>query len=50
VKKRTLQLLEDTKDFKNFIVSSGCDIPPGTPIENMDAFFEAVEEFNAGNS
>jgi uroporphyrinogen decarboxylase len=43
----TRMLLTETAQFRNFIVSSGCDIPPGTPIENVDAFYEAVAEFNA---
>ena len=46
VKAETLRLLDQTKDFPNFVISSGCDIPPHTPIENIDAFYEAVEEFN----
>ncbi len=46
VKAETLRLLNLTKDFPNFVISSGCDIPPHTPIENIDAFYEAVEEFN----
>jgi len=33
-------LREKTKAFSNFILSSGCDIPPGTPFENIDAFFQ----------
>lgn len=32
-------------EFPNFVISSGCDIPPASPWENIDAFFEAVEEF-----
>lgn len=28
-----------------FIISSGCDIPPASRWENIDAFFAAVEEF-----
>lgn len=40
------QLLEDMKPYHNFVLSSGCDIPPGTPLENIDAFFQALEQFN----
>jgi uroporphyrinogen decarboxylase len=29
----------------NFILSSGCDIPPASLIENTDAFFAAAREF-----
>lgn len=50
VRKETLALLENCTAYPNFIVSSGCDIPPMTPWENIDAFFSAVEEFNERNS
>ena len=49
LKEATIQLLTDTKMYCNFIVSSGCDVPPNTPIENIDAFYAAVEEFNGLN-
>lgn len=39
-------LLEATRPYKNFVVSSGCDIPPGAPLANLNAFFRAVAEFN----
>ncbi|WP_316857912.1 uroporphyrinogen decarboxylase family protein [uncultured Cohaesibacter sp.] len=42
----TRQLLEDMKPYKNFVLSSGCDIPPGTPIANIDAFFEVLSGYN----
>ena len=41
------QLLEDMRPYRNFVLSSGCDIPPGTPLENIDAFFQALERFNS---
>mgnify|MGYP001205408103 CR=1 FL=1 len=41
---KTLELLQLTKDFRNFIISSGCDIPAGTKIENLDGFFEACKK------
>ncbi|HPR32779.1 MAG TPA: uroporphyrinogen decarboxylase family protein [Prolixibacteraceae bacterium] len=38
---RAVRLLrEKTRDFPHFILSSGCDIPPGTPLENIDALFQ----------
>lgn len=46
VKKATLNLLEATKVYPNFVLSSGCDTPPHTPFKNIDAFFAALEEFN----
>jgi len=39
-------LLEKMRDYPNFVLSSGCDIPPRTPPANVDAFFEALDEFN----
>ncbi len=30
---------------KNFVISSGCDIPPASKWENIDAFFAAVAEY-----
>jgi uroporphyrinogen decarboxylase len=39
---RTAALLEATASFRNFVVSSGCDVPPGAPLSNLDAFFEAA--------
>ncbi|HEY9166186.1 MAG TPA: uroporphyrinogen decarboxylase family protein [Candidatus Kryptonia bacterium] len=47
VHESTAQLLSATISKGNFIISSGCDLPPGTPAENVAAFFKAVREFNA---
>ncbi len=47
VKAKTAELLERTRQFPNFIISSGCDVPPGVPVENIVAFYEAVSEYNA---
>ena len=43
---KTMELLRKTAHYRNFILSSGCDIPPGTPLENIDAMFEALHAFN----
>jgi len=45
IKAETAKLLERCGRYPNFVISSGCDIPPQTPIENLEAFFEAVKEF-----
>jgi uroporphyrinogen decarboxylase len=47
VRKATLELLEKCSKYPNFVVSSGCDIPPASKWENIDAFFAAVDEFYA---
>lgn len=45
VRSVTLDIMEKCSEYPNFIISSGCDIPPMTPWENIDAFFDAVKEF-----
>lgn len=45
VREETLALLEKCSKYPNFVLSSGCDIPPMTPWENINAFFSASEEF-----
>jgi uroporphyrinogen decarboxylase len=35
-------LLEATRAHSNFVLSSGCDVPPGTPAANIDAFYAAL--------
>lgn len=44
VRQATLELMTDCGRYENFIPSSGCDIPPQTPWENIDAFLAAVAE------
>ena len=39
-------LLDRTAEFDNFVLSTGCDLPPHVPAENVKAFFKALEEFN----
>jgi uroporphyrinogen decarboxylase len=36
---RTAELLAATARHRNFVVSSGCDLPPRTPLEALDAFY-----------
>jgi len=45
VREETLALLEKCSKYPNFLLSSGCDMPPMTPWENIDAFFAASAEF-----
>ncbi len=46
VRRDTLDLLEKMRQYPNFVLSSGCDTPPHTSLENIDAFFDALAEFN----
>jgi len=43
----TTEILKECSIHSNFIISSGCDIPPVSPWENIDAFFKAVKDFYA---
>lgn len=45
VRESTLSLMESCARHQNFVISSGCDIPPLSSWENIDAFFEAVRDF-----
>ena len=46
MKATVLDLLEQMRPYPNFVLSSGCDTPPHTPQHNVDAFFEALAEWN----
>ena len=39
----TEKLLKDCGGYDNFVISSGCDIPAKTPLENIDKFFEVID-------
>ena len=41
----TSALLRDCGKYPNFVLSSGCDIPPRTPWKNIDAFFHGAKEY-----
>lgn len=45
VRSETLSIMSSCSSHNNFVISSGCDIPPLTPWENIDAFFNAVREY-----
>ncbi len=40
----TRKVMEECSEYSNFLISSGCDIPPLSPWENIDAFFAAVKK------
>ncbi|MDD4968501.1 MAG: uroporphyrinogen decarboxylase family protein [Paludibacter sp.] len=46
VKEETLKLLQKTAGHKNFVISSGCDLPPFVPEANIRAFLETVAIYN----
>lgn len=43
---KTTELLNETGKYPNFVLSSGCDLPPFVPEENINAFFEAIKKYN----
>jgi uroporphyrinogen decarboxylase len=45
VRAKTLEIMNECCSHSNFVISSGCDIPPLSPWDNIDAFFSAVKEF-----
>ena len=45
VREATLEVMNKCRSYPNFVISSGCDIPPATPWENIEAFFAAAEEY-----
>lgn len=45
VRAATLDLMAKCAQYPNFVPSTGCDVPPMSPWENIEAFFAAVDEF-----
>lgn len=41
----TKEILAACDRWPNFVISSGCDMPPTCKWENIDAFFAAIDEF-----
>ena len=46
IKQAVSGLLQQTECFPNFVLSTGCDVPPLVPLENIQAFDDALFEFN----
>lgn len=46
LKQATLDMLNVTSNYKNYVLSTGCDVPPHIPLENINAFYEALHEYN----
>ena len=45
IREEALKIMSECCSHTNFVISSGCDIPPVSPWENIDAFFQAVSEY-----
>ena len=44
---QTSALMDATQTHRNFVPSSGCDIPAHAPMENLESFFSTVERATA---
>jgi uroporphyrinogen decarboxylase len=47
IKAKVRDLLGATRAHRNFVASSGCDVPPGAPLASLDAFYQAMGEGQA---
>lgn len=45
IKAQVKALLEKCKDYPNFVISSGCDIPHDAKWENINAYYRAIDEY-----
>lgn len=46
VRKQVHALLDRVKNYPNFVLSTGCDLPSDTPLKNIHAFMDAAREWN----
>lgn len=46
VYQQTRSLLQRTAAYPNFVISTGCDVPPEVPLDNIHAFYEALKDYN----
>lgn len=50
IRNETLSLMRELYPaYPNFVISSGCDIPPKSPWANIDAYFDAVSEYHTAH-
>ncbi len=49
VREATLSLMKECCKYPNYVISSGCDIPPMSKWENIDEFFATVKDFYSNN-
>jgi len=45
VRQASTDLLSAVRPHPNFFLSSGCDLPPGTPLENIRAALQTAQDF-----
>lgn len=47
VSTQVAELLQRTAGYPNFVLSTGCDVPPGVPMENIAAFYAPLQGTDA---
>lgn len=45
IREETRRIMAECGGSANFVISSGCDVPPQSSWDNIEAFFRAAEEF-----
>jgi len=45
VESESKKLISEMSDADNFILSTGCDLPMETPLENIDAFMKVAKKW-----
>lgn len=48
IREATIELLDSMRPFPNFVLSTGCDIAPETPLENIECIVETVRGYRPG--
>lgn len=48
IRNKTLEILEACKEYDNFVISSGCDIPASASWDNIEEYFKTVKNYNKG--
>jgi len=48
VEKEANALIEGMRDRKNFVLSSGCDIPADAKLDNIQAMFDVARKYDIG--
>jgi len=46
--KKTFDLFSAIKNDDNFLIAPGCDLPSGTPLENIESFYSVVHSRKGG--
>ena len=48
IRNKTLEIMEACKEYDNFVISSGCDIPASASWDNIEEYFNTVNNYKRG--